>query len=350
MEITLRPYRIYQNNVRQIEDFEQLTKLSYGITQLLLFQHPLDTRSEPLPLERRANHTSYSPADVNISDLDVTEVCRWVELSEYAALSGKTEDEIRIQADAGQLGPIERHPESGTMLLIWPEALHNLPQNELPEIGNKRYEVTAEVTVSTPVEWKVANEADFEAIQQWFLHLVHARGEPAKVSARAEEMLYRSCLNLHWTAFEVFIRSTVHDLFRRHPEAIASGRRAKSSTITYEEVLNLSHCFSDVEALRFALVERAIEHEESEGQSVHGLINLLKSRFRFEEDPYSAWYVFDGKKQATTHTELMMVKDTRNALLHDAGEPGPELFIKYPNLPAMMDGLPLQRTSTDGAH
>ena len=132
---------------------------------------------------------------------------------------------------------------------------------------------------------------------------------------------------------EVFIRSTVHDLFRRHPEAIASGKRALT-TITYGEVLSLSHCFSNAEALRSALVERAIEHEESEDRSVHGLINLLKSRFRFEGDPYSSWYVLRGKRQVITYTELMMVKDTRNALLHDAGEPLPELFVRYPDIPS----------------
>jgi hypothetical protein len=332
MEISFIPYRIYQSNLQQIENFEELTDIAYGIAEQLLFRHPIGTIPKSLLPESRVIRGSYGPGDISVKD--VKELCRWVELSEYAVLSGKTQDVILRQADDGQLGPLERHPETGSMLLIWPESFQNRPRNRLPTIGKKIFRVKLAGKARQPIELDTGDVANFEVIQQQFLFLAHALGEPTEVRVRAEEMLYRSCLNLHWTAFEVFIRSTVHDLFRLHPEAIAWGKRAKSNTISYEEILSLSQDFSDAAALRSALVQRAIERAESEGRSVHGLINLLTSEFQFQEDPYSSWYVFQGNQQTTNYTQLMMVKDTRNALIHDAGGPTPNLFAKYPDIPS----------------
>lgn len=332
MDTTFTPYRIYRINIQQIIDFEQITKLSYGIAQQLLFRYPQETLSNLKLPKPQINQLSYTPADLTVTGVE--EKCRWVNLDEYADFSGKTLDEIQKQVDANQLGPIEKHPESGETLIIYPEAFHALPRAQLPEIGKKKYCVSLKTKATVSIEFDALDTTNFEATQQQFLHLAHAVGKPTEVGERAEEMLYRSCLILYWTAFEVFIRSTVHELFRQHPEVIASGKRGKSNTITYEELLNLSCRFSDAEALRASLVERAIEREESEGRSVHGLINLLKSEFRFEDDPYSSWYVLNGERQKTTYTELMMVKDTRNALLHDAGQPNSELFAKYPVVPS----------------
>jgi hypothetical protein len=89
--------------------------------------------------------------------------------------------------------------------------------------------------------------------------LAHALGAPEKVAARAEAMLYRSGLLLLWAGFEVFLRDTLQELFRRHPHKIASGARGRRLSLTYEEIVELSGGLSSVEELRTRLVEREIE-------------------------------------------------------------------------------------------
>jgi hypothetical protein len=129
--------------------------------------------------------------------------------------------------------------------------------------------------------------SSFKATQVAFLQLAHTLGAPAQVAERAKEVLNRATLLLYWTALEVFLRSTVHEMIRRHPALLTSGKRGRE-TLTYREIATLSSDFTSMEQLLEPLVARELDRTESSGESVHGLINYLKSRFRFKTDPYDA--------------------------------------------------------------
>ena len=146
----------------------------------------------------------------------------------------------------------------------------------------------------------------------------------------AREMLYRSCFLLNWTLFEVFLRSTIHELFRMHPHMLALGNRANKPVISYADVVCLSESFSSLDALRHAMVEKQID--QNEGQSLHSLINFLKSEFRFESDPYKAWYVFYGQGYETDYNTLIEIKKVRNALIHDGGAVSDDFMLSCPNI------------------
>ena len=81
------------------------------------------------------------------------------------------------------------------------------------------------------------------------------------------------------------------------------------------------------------LVGRELARTESSGESVHGLINYLKSQFRFQMDPYDAWYIYEGHEYKTSYQELMQLKQARNALIHDAGRISDRFKREYPDVP-----------------
>ena len=84
--------------------------------------------------------------------------------------------------------------------------------------------------------------------------------------------------------------------------------------------------------------EHKLDKSESGGESVHGLINYLKSQFRFKQDPYKTWYVFKGQYHETSYGDLKQLKDMRNALVHDAGRVSASFLQTYPNVP-VRDGV-----------
>ena len=174
---------------------------------------------------------------------------------------------------------------------------------------------------------------EFDRIQRSYLSLAHSLGKPDEVAKRAEEMLNQSCFLSHWTIFEVFLRSTIQELIKRHPSKIDSGTRGKKSTLNYEEILEMTSKFSSVENLRDSLIEREIERLQAGGESVHGLINFLKSEFHFKRDPYEAWYVLKGQRHTAHYNDLMEFKEVRNALMHDGGTPPESFFERYPAVP-----------------
>ncbi len=109
--------------------------------------------------------------------------------------------------------------------------------------------------------------------------------------------------------------------------------RAKKASVSFADVVDISQEFASLDSLQEALVEREIDHSEAEGQSVHGLINLLKNSFKFETDPYQAWYVIRGKRHTTDYNTLLEVKDVRNALLHNDGQVNGDFMQQFPNVP-----------------
>jgi hypothetical protein len=323
------PYQLYLAVRSQIDEFASLSEYSYGLAQQLLFKHPKDSvRLTPIR-KPSLKDLSYSMADQQIEKVELS--CEWVTLQEYAEREATTLEEVTAAAEADNLGPL-RARKDGTKCILWPSDYHSADESHWPELGKKKYAVQLKVTAKAPYETEPSNLELFEETQREYLRLAHALGNPSKVTERARELLNRSIFLLEWITFEVFLRATIQELTRRHPKVLASGKRGKDN-ISLEEVIKLSNGLSDVTLLRDNLANREIERQEHGGESVHGLLNLLKSQFNFKSDPYSAWYVLNGKRKRSTYKELLELKDIRNLLVHDAGRASSEFQNSYPAIP-----------------
>ena len=325
------PYRKFRESQRAIDEFEQLTDLAYGITQQLLFRHAKDDLSGIVIPDSPHKDLSFCMGDREIASVHLT--CEWVTLDEYARRTSTLLEEVSRQASEGLLGPITHHPNTGEEILLWPPETQKRPLEQLPEPGKKIFTVQVAITARAPLAMELDDIHHFDEVQRAFLTLAHSMGKPEEVGERAKEVLYRSCLVLRWTAFEVFLRAAIHDLFRSHPHKLAKDSRAKRPSMSYADIISMSEQFTSIEALQTALVERQIEQSEAEGQSIHGLINLLKSSFAFHDDPYEAWYVLRGQRHETDYNTLLEIKEVRNALVHDGGYACEEFFDRFPNVP-----------------
>jgi hypothetical protein len=322
-------------SLAQINEFALLTGLSYGLAQQLLFKFPRSELPQEIQKSFLTEERSFGMADIQATHAEL--VCGWLPIEEYATRVGADTAELVERARQGELGPTERHPDTGEMLVMWPPEYQSCPREELPAVGMNKYNVTGTDRPIRKISADLEDTSSFEATQAAFLQLAHALGAPAQVAERAKEVLNRATLLLHWTAFEVFLRSTVHEMIRRHPALLASGKRGRE-ILTYREIATLSGDFTSMEQLLERLVARELDRTESSGESVHGLINYLKSQFRFQTDPYDAWYIYKGHEYKTSFQELMQLKQTRNALMHDAGRVSDRFKREYPDVPTR-DGV-----------
>ena len=329
MQIDFPPYQAYLELLSQIDEFGSLSECSYGLAQQLLFKHPKDTVRALVRDKPTFKQLSFSMGDQRVDKVDLT--CEWVTVEVYAEREKIPVCEAASAVDKGNLGPV-RTGKDGTRLVLWPSKYHTMDESKWPDVGKKKYSVTLTVTAKSPHSVDPTNLDAFDETQQEYLRLAHALGEPSKVADRAGELLNRSLFLLEWIAFEVFLRSTVQELIRRHPSVLASGKRGKDS-VTLEEIIKLSKGLSDITVLRDNLANREIERQEHGGESIHGLLNLLKSQFKFKTDPYDAWYVLRGVRKRTSYSELMEFKDTRNVLAHDAGRASIDFQKAYPSVP-----------------
>jgi hypothetical protein len=331
------PYRVYRQNRSNIEDFAHLTGLSYGLAQQLLFKHPREQLPRLSVPERPEESITFSPADQRSYSIELE--CGWLSFAEYAEKCNIEPEAVEREAAEGRLGVVAEHPETGQPLVVWPPEMQKKPLSELPEPGKFEYRVAIETSAKLPLALDPADMEGFQRVQEQFLVLGHSLGRPDEVATRAEEMLCQACFLLHWAIFEAFLRSTVEELIKLHPSRIASHSRGRKSALSYEEIFQMSSAFSSVEDLRHGLIQREIERMQADGESVHGLMNFLKSEFKFEDDPYTSWYVLDGQVLTTHYNDLVEFKEVRNALVHHAGTPPRGFFETYPKVPRREDTI-----------
>jgi hypothetical protein len=312
------PYAAYRAADEELTRFFELTHLAYGLSQQLLFRTDAAELEEAVEQPPGLDDLSFGEQSMRSRNVEL--VCEWIDLAEYAERSGRPVEEVEGAGDRGELGPVE-DPQAETPRFIWPADLSSNDRSELPSVGKKSYQVTMDVTAfaaSPEVDHRDASR--FEETQQQYLRLAHALGEPEEVAERAQAMLTRSAILILWTNFEVFLRETIAEVIRRHPHLLAQGRRAKQ-TMTYAELVELSDSLTSADHLREELISREIEALRGAGQSVHGMINFLKSELRFTADPYQAWYRWEGDPRKATYEAVMNFKDLRNALVHEGQAP-----------------------------
>lgn len=172
---------------------------------------------------------------------------------------------------------------------------------ELPSPGKVKFRPTFSITAKTSIGIDTDDLQDFDKTQQKLVSLAHNVGEVEELGTKAETMLFQSSFLLQWTAFEVFLRETIHDLYRKHPEKLAKGQKGTTTSLSYADILRMSGEFSSIDNLRESIVSLEIEKHKRDGASISGLINFLKTEFKFDDDPYQAWYVANGE-QKLLHT------------------------------------------------
>jgi hypothetical protein len=322
------PYENYRKVVKYIDDFVQISELSYGITKQLMKRHDKESLEKvKLPKPKR-KELSFSMADIKL--MSTQAVCHWISLPNYAKNVDLELGEVEQLAGRGDLGPIATHPETDETMVIWPPDYQSKPEGELPQPGKSKYAISITARASVGVDTE--DHQDFDENQQKLISLAHRVGDAEELGTQAEAMLFQSSFLLQWTAFEVFLRETIHSLYRAHPEKLAKGQKGTTTSLSYADILQMSEDFSSIENLRESIVDIEIEKHKRDGASVSGLINFLKSEFKFEKDPYKAWYVIDGESRIATHSKITEIKDVRNSLIHDAGKEADQLLSTYPHL------------------
>ena len=331
-----KPYKLYQINTKKLYEFLELTKISYNITQHLLFKN-LDEDVELEPWDINKGNICFSMGDLFSSSPNM--ISGWLTFEEYYA--GKYDLDIesaRIEVEQKILGPaleqLEHLESKKKPVIIWPK---NLPKRKLlTDLIKPRYGFSGiKFKVGISPSHRFNTEEKIDLIQKKYLELAHAMGDsnsPEKLKENSESMLYRSCFILEWTFFEVFLRDTIQKLIRKYPTIITSEKKSKGS-LSYNEIFELSQDFSSIQKLQYGIIEKEIEKMEGENQSVHGIINYLKSVFKFDVDPYKAWYIYYGDGYYTSYHDLLEIKNVRNALAHDDGKVDDKFIEKYSNVP-----------------
>jgi hypothetical protein len=179
---------------------------------------------------------------------------------------------------------------------------------------------------------------NFENIQKRFLTLAHSIGKPNDVNKNSINILYRSCFLLQWNCFEVYLRSLLDEIIRQNPIILFGDKQSEKLTITYKDLFHYSNKFESLEVLQSKIIENEIAKQEGDGKSIHGIINFIKSKLSFEEDPYKCWYQLKGKTMYTSYQSLIELKDVRNSLMHDAGFPNKDFFTTYSKVSKKRNG------------
>lgn len=310
------PYASYVAQTRNIDEFVSLTTISYKLAQQLLFSTPRDQLPEIKLKEPAPDRRSYAMGDRRITNARLSSA--WLRYDAYAEREGIDIDVVKTRAEAGELGPIRPNPKDGAPMALWPPEDQRPEGFQAPEVGSVTLLVEEEQTydASLTEDFDLSNPEELAEARRLYLALAHSLGNTGEVAARAEEILFRTMFLLQWTNFETFLRKTVEYLQAEHPQIMirSAGRKA---SLSYEQVFDMSSQLSSIDDLRQELVELEIQKLRAGGQSAHGLINFLKSAFKFRDDPYEAWYVRNGERHETSYELLLGIKDRRNILTHE---------------------------------
>ena len=299
-----------------------------GLTVQMLFAHPRESLPDLRQIvgEPQGAELSYSMADCEV--LDVKEVAAWLTVEQYAERQGIQPAEVKQQWSEGALGHTLAHSETGELLILWSVDETRVP----PEVGKKTFKVTVRTRAEAPhaIQVDPDDASAYEKNQEQFLQLAHSIGKPAEAADRAQEMLHRSGLLLCWTSFEVFLRSTIHELMRQQPRRLADSQRSRKKSLTYAELSELSLDFTSAESLLARIVDREIADQQSSNESILGLIKYLKSEFKLSRDPFEAWYVIRGERRVVNYNDLSEMRDVRNSLVHEAGRVSLDFQVDHP--------------------
>ena len=164
------------------------------------------------------------------------------------------------RAEAGEFGQVSSHPSDGTPVILWPPKERRPEDFDAPKPGSYTLRATQSLTAAAtfPDEFDLSDPEQLNSARNLYLSLAHSLGKPDEVSARAEDMLYRSLFLLQWTSFESFLRETVETLLAIHPQVIVQSAGRKTS-LSYDQIFDMSGQFSSIDSLRRELIELEVQ-------------------------------------------------------------------------------------------
>ncbi|HEX5115953.1 MAG TPA: hypothetical protein VFW65_12215 [Pseudonocardiaceae bacterium] len=313
-------FLVYQQATREIDHFVELTRLTYLVTNEQLTLNPKASLVDGPDIPHDPGQfISHSDADDTVAKADLF---GWVSFSQYSSLGGLPVEDVEGQAREGRLGRVRQHPKTKQDLVIWPPSAQLQPDERLPTPGDEpRMVVTVTLSGTAPLDTKALGDGEEGARNRLnlLLKLVHQLGDPDSVIGQAHSALDTGGFLQHWIAFEVFLKSTVIHMLRKHPEKLK--RRRGGSKIDVEEILTWTDNFSSsMKQFQDNLIEHELAAMQAEQGSVHGAIRYLKDNFSFAADPYEAPYTHDHEERRTSYKKLRNLKDLRNTLVHEGDQ------------------------------
>jgi hypothetical protein len=307
------PFRKYVENADLLTKHLTATEVAYALAVATLS----DQRVKSEKPGGAAKADSFTDADFAVGK--VTRKYGWVSLEECAKLEGRTLDAVKADAAAGKLGRLAEHPEGGYAIVIWPKEKRGTPEADKLMLGNSLWSVQVrEPKQVLDLSFDIDDRRSLAQTRRRLVHVGRDLGDAVDVYAEAQELTFRSIFLNLWSAFELFIRETFFELMRMYPSAMADLPDGKRAKLSYAGLVEQSLSFTNVEALRDSLLASEIARVEAGGQNVTGLINLLKSVFKWKHDPYKRKFVEKGKERATTFPDLSEIKEVRNCLAHQS--------------------------------
>jgi hypothetical protein len=262
----------------------------------------------------------------------VNVVAGWLTFEEYAKRVNVSREDIEQQAITGSLGKVETHPKTHKEVILWPPELRRKPASKWPKVGTYQVRVDFGVLAEAEIEVDVEDRQNFARNQKHLLKLVNEVGDAVELTKQAESMLFTSAFLHLWISFETFLKDTIHEMLRRHPEKLARTSSGRRASVSYEDIVKYTNGLTSASALREEMIRREIERSEAGDMSVSGMINYLKSEFEFSQSPYDTWYQWKGRRQEASYQDITDIKEIRNCLMHDGGRLSAELRSRYPGL------------------
>jgi hypothetical protein len=141
------PYDAYRDRTASLDEFVDLTSISYRLAQQLLFSTPRDQLSEVHLRDIDLNKLTFSPGEMVLGKPKLS--AAWLNYADYAEQEGIKPEEVEILAGRGDLGPVNQHPTKKVPVILWPPKDRRPKTFEAIEPGNRRYEITAKVDTVT---------------------------------------------------------------------------------------------------------------------------------------------------------------------------------------------------------
>ncbi|MBD2122887.1 hypothetical protein [Trichocoleus sp. FACHB-262] len=337
--LEFEPYKLYYNNKKNLRDFYKLTELSYALDDCILKENSILNIPKGLLGDFLTKPVSYSME--SSYRLEQEEEWGWFTLREYAEKFNKTLSAIEHEIQEELIQRVGFHPETEERYILYLGSLQNLHssllENIIPPVGEKKtstlssHPLQSEILKVAIEHYNLTEETASQKIGYALLAYSYLINKQNCLTTFLMENLNQQCFLLNWTLFEDFIKKTIYELVRRHPEVIPILN--SSGKLTYQELFEETKSFTSINDLVENIVRREILRIESGGESISSLIDFLKKYFSFTNDPYRATYVIEGISQSASHQDLEEIGKARNAIIHQQGYVSSDFFGVYPNIP-----------------
>jgi len=324
------PYAKFDQNRDALTKHLCATGLAYGIAVASLADTAIECEPTSDPAFVAVKSDSFTKADLHIKDAQ--RVFGWIDLEEYAKLEKKELASVEADARAGLLGTIVKCPKKDCDLVLWPVHMQGSEDAKSLKIGESSWSIEATRRATETVKFDTDDTTSLRIIRSHLLFTARKLGEPTAVYSEAKELMLRSTFLSLWSIFEVFIRETFGELILKFPVALGKLPGGKKANISYEYLVEKTYGLLNLQPLIQNILALEIARTEAGGEGIHGLINLLKSTFRWENDLYSHGYKEHGVKLMTTYSDLLEIKEVRNVLIHNSTLKGDAIYNKSERL------------------